>query len=305
MDVRGLTYARLVFSMKPFREVGLQGFLGSTLRGAFGEALRDLSGFADRDDETLSILTEVCPYLYIFGEPGLDGPGRDATRPFVLRPPEPRETTWLTSERLEFEIVLLGRAVLYAPWVVAAVRLMGDTGMGNARSRFSLESVWSPADGECLWRPGSDKGFGPVPIEDGHGFLAPGIGEVVTVRFVTPLRIRDAETERPPTFERFVRWINRRLHTVLLDVCDETPVTDLGSAWEAAREVELLAIETNHRRLDRKSRRGGWQSWAVRDVELVFGGSTLPAFGALLRAGEVLNVGRSTAFGFGRYQLVE
>lgn len=303
VDVTPLSYARARFTLSARAVAPLPPFLGSTLRGALGHALRTLSGDPGRSLEERALLREVCPFLYVFGEPALDGGGRDATRPYALVPPPPQEAPWQPGQPLSFNLVLFGRAQLYLPWLVAAVRRMAGEGLGADRHAFDLVAVTSPLDGGPLWRGG--RVVRTAPEETGDTLTAPLPGDEVAVRFLTPLRVRPDEVAGGITFERFARWANRRLHAVLHDHCDERPAGGLAPVWAAAREVRAVGQDLLRAPFDRYSNRGGGrQRYSVLTGELVFGGPGLSRFGPLLRAGEVLGVGRSTTMGFGRYVLI-
>lgn len=164
---------RLDFSLRAEAAITLPPFLGSTLRGAFGAALKQVFCFVPHEDTEDCWFREACPYQYIFESknlgnlppdelhPKLKGQ-REFPHPFVLIPSAPvkkrRDQTsehlsseknfnedyqlnhFSTGETLNFSLLLIGKAVHHWAHVLVAVRLFAANGLGEeyARVPFTL-----------------------------------------------------------------------------------------------------------------------------------------------------------------------
>ena len=154
----------------------LPAFLGSTLRGAFGHALKEAVCVMEHRDCERCMVADRCIYPYLFETPAppdvrqLRGQQR-APHPFILTPPVPDFETrrvWsvpaadatgqstatmrtvapseqrrrlAAGDELEFGLLLMGRATEYLPYIVYAVSEMARRGLGANRSRFELSDV--------------------------------------------------------------------------------------------------------------------------------------------------------------------
>lgn len=169
-----LPLARLRFLLRARQSCALPAYLGSTLRGAFGHALKRAACSTAHGDCARCLLTEACAYTLIF-----EGTASQAARarrdtpphPFVLRPPHvsflasdsasdthPFQSStharagdanrYAVDDELMFEILLVGEATRRAPYVARAVQLMADNGLGCARAPFDLDEVQEVAPDE-------------------------------------------------------------------------------------------------------------------------------------------------------------
>src|SRR5688572_15780014 len=86
--------ARYEFCLRSRSEALLPPFLGSTLRGAFGNALKAIACSMPHGDCGNCFLVERCLYPKLFEtsarkNSGLLRKGDDAPRPFIFIPPQP------------------------------------------------------------------------------------------------------------------------------------------------------------------------------------------------------------------------
>jgi CRISPR/Cas system endoribonuclease Cas6 (RAMP superfamily) len=128
----------------------------------------------------------------------------------------------------------------------------------------------------------------------------------VTLEFVTPTRLRqDADLVVRPEFATLATALLRRV-SVLAEVhCGARTNLDARAILESASTVR--AVESNLRWHD-------WERYSARqDTRMALGGfvgrvhfeGNLAPWWPLLRVGEVLHVGKGTAFGLGKFRLVE
>lgn len=87
-----LEIARYEIRLRARAQATLPPFLGSTLRGAFGHALKDVVCRIEHRDCTRCMVASCCPFAYLFETAAAaDAPplrGQRAPHPFILTPPE-------------------------------------------------------------------------------------------------------------------------------------------------------------------------------------------------------------------------
>lgn len=149
-----LRLGRFRFTLRAETEACLPRFKGSTLRGAFGNALK--RAVCIRRDLTCDIcmVRPSCVYTQVFETLPPEGIAafrgqKYAPHPYVLEPPVEQRQKYEPGEPLTFGLTLIGRAIDYLPYVIFALDHAGRKGLGQRRGRFLLESVlWRPPDGE-------------------------------------------------------------------------------------------------------------------------------------------------------------
>src|SRR5689334_4844685 len=92
-DFASLELARYELRLRAVRQTALPAFLGSTLRGAFGHALKQAVCIMPHRDCERCLVAERCLYPYLFETPVPSGAmwllrnQQQAPRPFILAPP--------------------------------------------------------------------------------------------------------------------------------------------------------------------------------------------------------------------------
>ncbi|HEY6323162.1 MAG TPA: CRISPR system precrRNA processing endoribonuclease RAMP protein Cas6 [Thermoanaerobaculia bacterium] len=229
-----------------------------------------------------------------------------APRPFIF---EPREggRRLAAGEPLRFDLVLLGQAAELQAFAVLAVERMAAAGLARARHRFAVEQV------ACLepdggWREiggGNGGGGGAAPSAT---CLPP--AELpdpthATLRFVTPTRLKIRD--------HLVTTIGfRALAFAMLRRCLELAHFHVPGAAIDWGFQPLLVAAGGVRAKTARLRWRDWQRWSNRQgCKMNLGGfvgemeieGDLAPFAALLRAAEVLHVGKGATFGLGRMEI--
>jgi len=175
--LEALTLARYEFRLAALTTAELPPFLGSTLRGSFGHALKAIACSMSHQDCARCLLTERCLYPRLF-EPrsnqtdGLLKQQQNAPRPFIFEPPLPGERymanmcntkadgqrsmtgqtnghkglfteplRFAAGDELRFRLTLIGPAIAELPYIVYAIGLMARHGFGVHRAPFALLDV--------------------------------------------------------------------------------------------------------------------------------------------------------------------
>ena len=97
-DFAGLELSRYELKLRACQSASLPAFLGSTLRGAFGHALKEAVCVMNHRDCAKCLVADRCIYPYLFETPVPDDVPQlrgqqQAPHPFILTPPifEPPE----------------------------------------------------------------------------------------------------------------------------------------------------------------------------------------------------------------------
>jgi hypothetical protein len=132
--------------IKALDELNLPPYKGSTFRGAFGQALKQVVCALRRQECSGCLLRDRCVYVYLFETP----PPKDtqmmrlypsAPHPFVIEPPDTEKHHIQRGEAMDFGLVLVGRALEYLPYFIYGFMRLGENGLGRGRGKVSLEEV--------------------------------------------------------------------------------------------------------------------------------------------------------------------
>ena len=308
---------------------------GNTLRGAFGIAFRHLVCVPQCHTARTCPLKEACPYKGVF-EPappaGMDrlSKNRDTPRPFVFRPPITSKNTYMPGESFEFGLVLLGRSVDYLPYFVMAFRDITRQGFGLNRAPCVLEEVRVADLAEAalgtrntsVYQAPDELFHVPKPLNlvdwvnsrlRKQALSASGDSVVcnetswehtIIVNFLTPTSLKSEErVVREPEFQQLFKRVRDRVNALSTFYGSgpiEADFKDLGKRSEQVRTLDTsVAWQERSRRSSRTHQR--------HELSGFVGNCTyegdLREFLPWLIAGEMVHVGRHTAWGNGLYEL--
>ncbi len=312
-----LTYGAAQFTLIADEDADLPQFLGSTLRGSLGHALRKIACVPMCRDPKTCIIRERCAYGYCFethlpvGSQVLRGL-EHIPHPLVLEPPL-NGGLYKKGEPLKFNLLLIGKALKLFPYFVAAIDKMAKNGLGKERRTFSLVEVLAITDksrqanehceNEILWSKSLEK-IHPLK-EEKLKFDNLGDCDCVTVNFVTPLRLlKNGKLLYQISFRELLRSLLARISSLLYFHCSSEMKLDFRQVLETAGSVETSRSSLRFQKLSRWSSRQNTKVGLDGMVgEITFKGKKLPLFMPLLISGEILHVGKGTIFGLGKYRL--
>lgn len=298
---------------------GQQGLLlppykGAVFRGGFGSVFRRVA-CALRERECLHcLLKEKCPYAYIFEtSPPAEAQAlrnyESIPRPFVLEPPAETKTGYLPGERLDFNLVLIGRAIGFLPYFIVVFREMGQAGLGRGRRPFVLEEVAALGleEEELLYTRATNTVRSLERSYSGADLIAkaPPQCNRLEVEFKTPIRLVDGGKQAEvPEFHILFRQAMRRISALAYFHHGHSLEADYAGLTERSRRISVVENKTRWRSFERFSRRqnqrismGGLIGSAVYE-------GNLEEFLPWLALGEHLHVGKNTVFGLGKYKIV-
>jgi hypothetical protein len=314
--------------LRPERDAKVPPFLGSTLHGALARALwRTVCAFPRRTTCEGCLLRSRCAYPRLFepvappaAKETLPGVTDEAPRPLVLAP----EAGWTRASRnavrvaagseLPFRVTLIGGAAEELAVVVVSLRRMAETGIGRAidgggaghhfpRGRFRLLCV--DLVGQPSWRvyDADTEEFRPPPravtVSPGESRL-----DAVDICLETPIRLKSGgKILGRPSPAVFLRALARRINT-LGRLYGGGDCVDAAQVEDAGREIEEVANETRLVQVRRYSgRQRRVMEWPGIMGTLRWRGPGVARSWTLLRFGEIVQVGKATALGFGRFRL--
>jgi hypothetical protein len=307
-----LSYVRLRFLLRADERAVLPPFHGSLLRGAFGHALRRSVCSMGPDQPCPDcFLRQACVYARLFearieGEPppflrGLPVP----PRPYVFEPGT-EQRAFAPGDALPFDLLLFGQAADLQPYALLAVERMARAGLGADRISFHLDRA-ERALPDGAWQEVYSQGRATAALGSPSPLLPsdePLDGRVV-LRFLTParLKVRGRLLDEPDFRALVFHMLRRSLELAwfhlpgaeldwqfrpLLDLASEILVTAADLRWHD--------WERYSNRQDRKIEMGGFVG------TMALAGDLAP-FAPLLRAAEVLHVGKGATFGMGRVEV--
>ena len=256
-------------------------------------------------DEAASSPTELCdlaptcPYGVAFAE----SCGRRP--PFALY--VPGEGGAKAPDRVE--LTLYGAGWRLYPWMLQGLREALRGGLGKGRLQWEIEEVWRlRADGEELLDSGSESLPARLSPEllglSLEPFLAP---QQLEVRLCSPTRLIDQGRlvrRAAVGLELLVARILDRFGGLYGDDSSEILRPEIRGPIEAqAARVPLLVDETTWVEApDYSARSRSKLSLGGKVGRLVYGEAAAPFYG-ILRAGEILHVGKNPASGRGRIKV--
>jgi len=326
-----LTLARYEFRLQAREEVELPALLGSTLRGAFGHAFKAIACSVAHQDCNRCLLRDVCVYPTFFESQTEDarnllGKNQSAPRPYIFQPPVPPLTRRISQQQelklhvaaggsVSFNLTIFGTERRKLPYVIHAVSLMAQHGLGASRAPFDLVevAVLNEADEKSsIYTPHVER----VASHDNHvttldtlvAARLQGIksADRVTLRLLTPLRVRQqGAVQETLDCPRLINNLSRRL-AVVNDAYGIAPhAFDYKALLAQATTVSTERADLwrhNFERLSNRQHQKISQDGLLG--EITFHGAALEELLPLLVTGEFLHVGSGTPFGLGRYRIV-
>ncbi|MDI6794174.1 MAG: hypothetical protein QME81_15155 [bacterium] len=201
--------------------LSLPAYKGSTLRGGFDHALKRVSCTIKYKQCPECLLKDKCVYSYVFETPLPEGAERlkgssYLPHPFVLEPPPEEKLEYEPKGRLNFDLVLVGRAIDYLPYFIYAFDEMGRAGLGKGKGRCELELAEDIAGKEIIYR-GSDKTISATPHILTTDQIVTGRKppSSITLSFLTPTRIKyESKFVLDLEFHILVRNLLRRISSL-------------------------------------------------------------------------------------------
>lgn len=310
-----LPFAVLNVALTAREPVHLPPFPGSKLEGAFGRALYRLACTQPQRETCVGCpLRAICPYglsyAPILPAAVVASSLQTPPRPVIFRVAYGEEQTLRRGDVLAFGLVVVGSALQQLPYLLAALREVGEGGIGMTRGRLDLEEVRSvdPHSGEqaTLLR-GGELGIHLTPIVLRPAGLPSIAASRVRVHLRSPLHLKQGgKMAEDIQFPLLIRSLQRRMGN-LEQV--HGGGTSLGADFSALPAL-AEGVRTTYQylrpavQLRKGNRRGEKVAMEGLLGTLEYEGDLAP-FASLLRAGEQLGMGKWSHFGAGLYDIEE
>lgn len=303
--------ARYRFDFEVTSALRLPEYGGSTLRGAFGRALRKLACVTRSNSCQGCLLLQTCPFPSVFepAKPESISLANIATLPvpYVIEAPKWGLREYAPGEILSFGFILMGNAQHHLPICIMAWRRAFAQGVGAGDGTAQLACVnWLDEKEEpvLIYQPGGSVKDHPKHVTA----TANAPSNKITLRFETPLRLQHQGHALSPARldPRPLLMALARRASLLSEIYGGGPLYKPGefsAMAEAARQVEgkhnlVWRDWTRHSsRQQRTMQLGGCiGDWALE--------GDLAPFWDILHLGRLLHVGKEASFGLGKYQIL-
>ncbi|WP_241191353.1 CRISPR system precrRNA processing endoribonuclease RAMP protein Cas6 [Deinococcus psychrotolerans] len=229
-------------------------------------------------------------------------------RPVVFRVAYGEDQKLEPGETLTFGMVVIGQAAAQLAYLLAALREVGQRGLGRTRGRLEMTEVRSvqPYTGEqTLLLQGAELGVNLSPIVLGLANFPPLAHGSVCLHLRSPLHLKvDGQMAQHLHFPVLVRALQRRVSNLEQMYGGGRSVgSDFSQLPLMARDIETVAQHTHQVSQLRKGSRPDQKASMDGLIGTVEYRGDLSPFTALLRYGEQLGVGKWAHFGAGLYTL--
>lgn len=281
-----LKYLPMKISLVSIENAKLPLFLGSTLRGAIGQALR----------------TNTTAFNYLYNNRIFNEYRQDIVNPYIIVPPPIDKTLYHAGDELNFYIILFGKAVEYTQELVDSLQNIQTIGLGVQRNPFKLKKIIHSIDQRVIWKNGL---FNKIATRSAVlPYLVLPYTKQLTLQIHTPLRIRrNGSLLKTFDFPTIIRNITNRIEAITSRYGGWVDQTEIDRIKLLASDVSILQdclemkdMQRYSNRLKEKMDFGG----LIGSIQ--FEGNLTP-FVPWLYAAQILHVGRNTTFGMGEIEV--
>ena len=296
----------------------VSAFKGSMLRGAFGHAFKKVSCALRRQDCETCLLTETCPYSFIFENHSTapidpsSGRVRVSARPhpYAFQPPPETNLMYQPGELFSFGISLFGKANDYLPHIVYAVEMMGENGIGRRngadRGQFVLQKI--STDNQPVYSCQSkvlnrSQPLTRLSLEPNSPFSQDDVSNLA-ITFLTPLRLKHQnQFQDTLPFHLLIRTALRRVATLEQYYADGEPALDYRGMTRRAERIDTVTSDCQWVDLERYSSRQKSAMFLGGLVGTIQYSGDLNEFMPMLRYCQKTHLGKQTTFGLGQIAL--
>jgi len=285
-------------------------YKGSTFRGVFGHALKNVVCALKHNECETCLLCRNCIYALVFEtKSACDIPDKSRIsaipHPFVIEPPLTEQREYKPGDSFDFNLILFGKTNKNFPYFIYALEQMGKLGVGkkinNNRGTFKLSKV--AANGKIIYSASEQKILShdllTLNLNMDHNNGTKEI--IINLTLETPLRLKfknKLNAELP--FHILTRAMLRRISTLFQFYGNGEPDIDYKDLVKDAENIKI--IKNNLKWFD-------WKRYSSRQKEKMFmGGLTgtvtykgkLTKYLPLLDLCSKTHIGKQTAFGLGK-----
>ncbi len=310
-----LNIYKLRFSVKCIEDIELPRFSGSTIRGAFGVMLKKNVCVQRKWRHSCEncMIKSSCVYSYIFETKNLDYNDKNIKlksppHPFVLSIDfNDKPVTYPKNAIIEWDFTFFGNHIMEnLPYIIFTFEKMGETGIGKTRGRYKIVNIIleTARDSKIIYDQKTrklDRKITPYSLEMNNQDQK---ANFVTIDMVSPFKIKNkGKDNNNPEFSEIITNILRR-YDVLLNYHqpDQYESIDYQQVINKSKTVKIKENDTVLKIYKRFSgRQKKWISHYGIIGNITYEGD-IQDFIPLLEIGSLINIGKSTSFGFGKYK---
>jgi len=291
----------------------ISDFASSMIRGSLFNSLRAIVCLTKSENCRDCIVWDQCAYSYFFELPERRGKdvlnlGDSAPHPYIIEMPYPHRHFIKKQSRVSFNVILIGKSIIFLPHLVCAIIRMCERGIGRNRLKVALESVeLHKLLGQMVVVYDNSKLIEHPIVYRSRNFFD-NIEEVdkLILYFETPLRIKHkGRLCKDLNFEILIKNILRRITLISMfygeGSGEEEINLDVHGLLERAKDIKMSLCRMSWVDLGRYSsaQKTDMQLGGIKG-RVVFEGA-LTEFMPYIRLCEHLHVGKNTSFGLGKY----
>lgn len=301
-DQLQVRYIKLHFHLNILEDTQLPRNKSSALRGGMGEMLLRSNCVRDRVCQACDFAGEciVRRMMYPQMEIRPDFMHQGDSVGYVIECEDYREY-YEAGNRLDFQLILFGKNIVYFHQYMQAFAYLGMEGLGKNKARFSIASVTNSqceklVEGSRIYK----SKFTVQTLEEYVEYRMREKRREDVLLFHTPLTLKyQGKMQEDFQPEAVLAAVARRLYmldcfegidTEKVDISGHVPVL-IG---QQVQKMDMVRYSSTH---DGKIRLKGIRgsAWIETPDEMAR---------ILLYAGELMHIGKNTTFGFGRYSLI-
>jgi hypothetical protein len=302
---------KVEFRLTSIEKMELPQFAGSTIRGAFGNILKEVVCVQPYTKCQDCMLRNRCVYTYLFESRWYfssdDRPQSGVPQPFVFEAPINGATRPKGSE-IKLGLLLYGDGIDYLPYFTYCFKKLGQWGLGRNRVNYELEGVLDAFNDYIPITKGQTAEIVKRPCtktREDYLSAAEEIGTVTRcqIELLTPLRVKQrGHLQNQINFDLLIRAIIRRWQLLCKYYsAEEYNKNELQEILNMSKTISSGTLNLRWHELERYSRRQGERMMMGGMVGIMECEGELETFLPWLLLGQDLHVGKNTSFGLGKY----
>lgn len=299
---------RYRFEFKVETPLRLPEYAGSTLRGAFGHALRALACATRAKTCNGCMLAISCPYTSIFEPQKPQGKTLTISTPpvpYIIEPPAWGERYYSKGELFTFHFTLIGHSAKHLGMIILAWQraLLHGIGAGDGTANLKSIHIGTPEGETLIWSGEAIREHDHLLCLADEPMASP-----LVLEFSTPLRLQENGHALPPsriTTRPLLMALVRRA-SLLAEHYADGPLFTSEEFLALVAAAEKIAAEANLRWRDwtrHSSRQGRTMQFGGAIGHITLDGDIV-LFRDVLRLGQWLHVGKEASFGLGQYRII-
>ncbi len=301
--------------LKAEENISLPSFVTNTIRGAFGYNLKNLACVYRniKRDCKKCLLKKSCVYSRIFestvdnikkNKPNMSNLLKDVPDPFIFYiPPESGRFEVEKNKMFSIRLVLLGDIIDDLPWFIVTFNHMTEVGLGKDFQKVVVDSVEHYSG--HIYSSDTETFINYLPGLPNDVLLPDSDIKEIMLQFLTPLRLR-IQNSVIDSLDKQMFWnaVVRRWYLVN-EVWNISPLlSDYEKYFKLYEQITDFKSEMSWVRYRRYStRQNKWIYLSGLQGNIRLSGSLNELY-PILKLAELINIGKSTSYGMGKFKLI-